>query len=73
MLVLFVAVLGPLPGWAASLFWFLLYDVIWGDFTFHSPAFDTALLEFLFNLIVLGSVLLSLRPERIADLRENTP
>lgn len=74
MLVPFVAIIGPLPGWAASIFCFLLYDVIWGDFTLHSPAFDNALFESLFNLIVLGSALLALRPGRAAaNPRETTP
>lgn len=74
MLVPFVAVLGPLPGWAASIFCFVLYDVIYGDFTLRSPAFDNALFETLFNLIVLSAVLLALRPGRAAaNPRETTP
>lgn len=74
MLVPFVAVLGPLPGWAASILCFLLYDVIWGDFTFRTPAFDNALFETLFNLTVLSAVLLALRQGRTAaNPRETTP
>ena len=48
----FVALLGPAPGWAATIGCFLLYDERWDDW----PPVDRDFMRTLFNLIVLSAV-----------------
>jgi alpha-1,6-mannosyltransferase len=60
LLLPYVALLGPAPGWAATLCCFLLYDVVG-----HDPEVGFALRDTAFNLIVLGTLLASLRPWRL--------
>lgn len=55
----FVALLGPAPGWAATICCFVLYDVVWHDLSITFAARDTAL-----NLVVLAALVFSVRPRR---------
>ena len=55
----FVALLGPAPGWAATICCFVLYDVVGADIEVDFAVRDTAL-----NLVVLAALAAALRPRR---------
>ena len=56
----FVALLGPAPGWAATICCFVLYDVVWWtDLSIDFAVRDTAL-----NLVVLAALVSALRSQR---------
>jgi hypothetical protein len=55
----FVALLGPAPGWAATICCFVLYDVVGADIEVDFAVRDTAL-----NLVVLAALAAALRPHR---------
>ena len=61
MLVPFLALFGPAPGWAATICCFMLYDEVRQD-----PEIAFALRDTAFNLAVLATLLLPLRPGRAA-------
>lgn len=60
VLLPFVALFGPAPGWAATVCCFVLYDEIWHDLEVDFAVRDTVL-----NLVVLGALMSTLpRPRR---------
>jgi hypothetical protein len=54
-----VALLGPAPGWAATICCFVLYDVVGNDIEVNFAVRDTVL-----NLVVLAALVPALRPRR---------
>lgn len=61
----FVALLGPAPGWAATICCFVLYDVTW-----TGPRVGFALRDTLLNLAVLAALVFALRPRRAVPATE---
>ncbi len=55
----FVALLGPAPGWAATICCFVLYDVVGADIEVDFAVRDTVL-----NLVVLAALVAALRSRR---------